>query len=162
MDEDMQNADAQPADEGSSSREGRSWQSTCPQDMLPAPGIIHIQPCRTPQDRHCIIASQLCQEETPRIWTFHVFLDSHSCCCRNVLLCDCSSSSCNIMLVPREQRTVSTFTSRHAKRWKTCVCQNDTESTVCFGCDHLAVTSRQHVIRICKQTKCLAFSQVDV
>jgi len=50
MEEDMQNADSQPADEGSGSREGRSWQGTCPQDMLPATGIIHIQPCRMHQD----------------------------------------------------------------------------------------------------------------
>lgn len=45
-DENLQNADSQPADEGRCSREGRSRQGTCPQDMLPAPGIIHIQPCR--------------------------------------------------------------------------------------------------------------------
>lgn len=63
MDEDMQNANSQPADEGSGSREGRSGQGTCPQDMLSAPGIIHIQPCRS--EIYCTIALQLYQEETP-------------------------------------------------------------------------------------------------
>jgi len=75
--------------------------------------------------------------------------------------CVTAAFSGNIMQVPREQRMISTFTSRHAKRQETFVCQHDAESTVAFGPERTQPagnTSPEYATK----TKCVALSQIDM